>query len=485
MSDEGDIADAAFGVQAGFGFAGKAATAVVGFVGSVVLARALGPSDYGLFYVALSVAAFFVNPVTGWATACKKRLTEPDFAASEAVGSLAVAIGVLGVVGVPVGYVVVDAVTANPVLPLAVPVLFVPLAAYRSSTTLLSGRANFALADWALVVETVVTTIAQVAFVLLGFGLWGMVGGAVTGALVVLPVVYRWLGVRARLPSRESLRSVVAFSKWSIPRGFVGTGLSQMDVLLLGWLAAASAAGNYQVALKVSMPATFVSGAITAGLMGRVSALAGRSGGDWTPDFRNALSTGSVLAVPIFVGSLVLAESIVVTAFGGAYAGAGAFLVGLAAYRLLETQTAPRGAVLGGLDRPDLGFWVSAAELTINVALGLALWYAYGPLGIVAATVVTQAFAYAANTLLVRGLTDVQVVVTRPFLAQLGAGAVMGGVVFAAKSSVGIGGWPAVVGVVALGAAVYFLVLFAVSTYHRETVRGICADLAGSRDGGL
>ncbi|MGB9985997.1 polysaccharide biosynthesis C-terminal domain-containing protein [Salarchaeum japonicum] len=137
--------------------------------------------------------------------------------------------------------------------------------------------------------------------------------------------------------------------------------------------------------------------------------------------------------------------------------------------------------MLGGLDRPDLGFWVSLAELTINVALGLALWYAYGPLGIVAATVVTQAFAYVANTVLVRRLTDVETVVTRPFLAQIGAGAVMGVVVLAAKSVVPLAGWPAVVAVVGLGAIVYFLVLFAVSRFHRETVRGIYADFIGSR----
>jgi len=478
MSDDGDIRDTAFGLQAGFGFAGRVATAVVGFFGSIFLARALGPSDYGLFYVALGVANFFQNPVNGWATACKKRLTEPDFAIEEALGSLLVAVGALAVVGAPVGYLVVDAITANPVLPLAVPALFVPLATYQAFTTLLSGRANFALSEWALVVETVFEKLAQVAFVALGFGIWGMVGGAAAGALLVLPVVYRWLNVSAALPSRESLYSVAEFSKWSIPRGFVGTGLSQMDIVLLGWLAAAGAAGNYQVALKISMPAVFVSGVITSGLMGRVSAFAGRESGDWVPDYRNALSTGSVLAVPIFVGSLVLGERIVVTAFSGQYAGAGAFLVGLAAYRLLETQTAPRGAVLGGLDRPDLGFWVSLAELTINVALGVTLWYVYGPLGIVAATVVTQGFAYAANTVLVRRLTDVRTVVTRPFLAQLGAGAVMGAVVWAATELVNVGTWYAVGSVVGLGAVVYFLVLFGGSSYHRETVRGIWADFA-------
>ncbi|MFC7166116.1 oligosaccharide flippase family protein [Halospeciosus flavus] len=184
---------------------------------------------------------------------------------SEAVGSVFVVVIALAVVGVPVSYGILNVVTTNEILPLAVPLLFVPLATYRAFTTVLSGRANFALAEWALVANTTLKIVFQVAFVVLGFGIWGMVGGVAAGALLILPLVYRWIGVRPSIPSKDSLRSVARFSKWSIPRGFVGTGLSQMDVILLGWLAAAGAAGHYQVALKISMPAVFVSVRSTAG----------------------------------------------------------------------------------------------------------------------------------------------------------------------------------------------------------------------------
>ncbi|MFC7166117.1 polysaccharide biosynthesis C-terminal domain-containing protein [Halospeciosus flavus] len=213
--------------------------------------------------------------------------------------------------------------------------------------------------------------------------------------------------------------------------------------------------------------------------MARISNLETR-GYEWHDDFRNALSMGSILAVPIFVGSLVMAEEIIVTAFSGQYAGAGAFLVGLALYRLLVTQTSARGAVLGGLDRPDIGFWISLAELLINVALGLGLWYVYGPIGIVAATVLTQAFSYTAQTLVVRRLANVETVVTRPFLEQLGAGVAMGVVIWLAKRLYGLGEWYTVVALIGLGGVVYFVVLLAVSSYLRETVRGILEDFAAT-----
>ena len=81
------IGDTNFGVQVGIGFVGRVVGALLAFVGSIVLARALGPTDYGVFYLMLSVVAFLDNPMTGWAEACRKRLTETEFPAGDAIGS--------------------------------------------------------------------------------------------------------------------------------------------------------------------------------------------------------------------------------------------------------------------------------------------------------------------------------------------------------------------------------------------------------------
>jgi O-antigen/teichoic acid export membrane protein len=59
------IGDVDFGVQVGIGLVGRVVAAVVAFVGSIVLARALGPGDYGVFCLLLAVVAFLDNPVTG------------------------------------------------------------------------------------------------------------------------------------------------------------------------------------------------------------------------------------------------------------------------------------------------------------------------------------------------------------------------------------------------------------------------------------
>lgn len=77
------IGDTDFGVQVGIGFVGRVVTLFVSFLGAVllarILARILGSSGYGAFYLLMAVISFLDNPVTGWANACRKRFTEVDF----------------------------------------------------------------------------------------------------------------------------------------------------------------------------------------------------------------------------------------------------------------------------------------------------------------------------------------------------------------------------------------------------------------------
>ncbi|WP_380676243.1 oligosaccharide flippase family protein [Salinigranum sp. GCM10025319] len=470
-----EVGDTEFGLQVSLGFVGEVTTAVVGLVSSVILARVLGPDGYGLFYVALAVANFFENPVTGWGEACKKRITETDFDGSEAMGSLLIVVTAMTLVGAPLAYLLLRLVTENALLPAAVPVLFVSLSAYWSLKTVLSGRENFSLSIWSKVVQTVLKVGLQVALVLLGFEVWGMVAGTALASLAVLPLVYRWIGVRPSIPSRESLRSIASFAKWSVPTGFVGTSLSQMDVVLLGWLATASAAGDYRVSLALSMPAVFLSGVIGTGLVGRISNLESR-GESWRADYHNALSFSSVLAVPLFFGGVALGDELVVAVYSDQYAGAGAFLVSLVLYQLLVTQTTPRTSVINALDRPETNFRIALVALVVNVGLGIGLWYVYGPIGIAVATVLTQVFSYLSRLYVVSRLTDERLVVTRPFLEQVGAGLVMFAVVWGGRRSLGLDPIPEVALLVATGGFVYGGVLLAVSPTLRVTIRSILAD---------
>lgn len=470
-----DIGDADFGVQIGLGFVGKVVTAILGFVGSIIVARIVGSAGYGVFYISMSISQFIENPVTGWATACKKRMTESDFDTPEAFGSVLLMMVLIIVFGAPLSYIALQILTENQIIPIAVPLIFASTSSYWALNTFLSGRGNFSLSIWTGSLSTLVQIVGRVVLVVIGFGVWGMIGGTVIGPIVVLPVLFRWIGVRPSIPSRKSIRSIAEYARWSIPSGFVGTALSRMDMVLLGWLVTASVAGKYQVALQITMPAVFVSSVIGTGLMGRVSNLESRQQ-NWQDDLWNALSYGSILSVPIFFGSIVIGEELAVTVFGGEYSGAGIFVIGLALYRLVKTQTTPYRSVISGLDRPDIVLNVSLVSFVLNFASGIALWWFIGAPGIVIATALTSMITYLITILYIRRITNIRFLFTHPFLKQVISGTVMAIVIYTAKEIFGMTSWIDLFGYVIFGGIIYGGLEVIFSPHLRSTTSAIWND---------
>jgi len=402
-------------------------------------------------------------------------MTETGFDSAEALGSVLLVIGGTVALGGPLSYLVLSAVTQNPIIPLAVPLLFVTTSSYWSLNTFLSGDSEFSLSIWSGTVSTLLQSIGKILLVLWGFGVWGIVGGTLLGPLLVLPLLIRWIGVRPTVPSVATLRSIADYARWSIPNGFAGTALSRMDTVLLGLLATASAAGKYQIGLQITMPAVFISGVIGTGLIGRVSNLDSRDQ-EWTDDLWNSVSYGSILSIPIFFGSLMLGETVAVTVFGSDYRGAGIFVVGLALYRLFETQLTPFKAVIGGLDRPDLQFRISLFSFIFNVVLGLVLWRVLGGPGIVVATAITAALTYLLTLIYLRRITKLDFVVTIPFLKQLLSGGVMAVIIFGLRKTLPIGGWVELIVLVGIGGLVYSSLEVVLSPHLRSTALGIWDD---------
>lgn len=476
------IGDTDFGVQVGIGVVGRVITAVVAFLGSILLARVLGPTGYGTFYLLMAVVALLDNPVTGWAIACRKRLTETDFPSGEALGST--------IIGIGVGSALVFAgawVAAGPIARftgyaygwLLLSVLFVGMVTYRTVNEVLKSTEHFGASTWLEASRDTLRVIGQAVLVLAGFGVSGMVGGMVVATLLVAPIALYLIGIRPQLPSRETLRGLWSYARFSVPLGVVNTAQTRMDLILIGFLVSAEVAGSYEVAYKLTIPAMFVAGVAQNGLMGRISNLRSR-GEPVVGDVENNLAYASVLGIPLFFGAAALAGPIVVTIYSSQYAAAAPFLVGLALFRLLRTQRAILKSTLDGLDRPDLNLRIALFVFPFNLVLGLALLFAIGPIGVVVATVVSEFVGYSSRAYLVRSLIPSVTLFPRPLLEQLVCGGLMAILVFAARAALPLGSWYVVAFIVGLGGVAYFVALVGISHSFRSTILAIASD-AGIR----
>lgn len=479
------IGDTDFGVQVSIGVVGRVVAALVAFLGSIVLARVLGPDGYGTFYLLMAVVAFLDNPITGWAKACRKRLTEEDFPSGETIGSMFISIVLTSAVVFGLSWLLspfVAEFTGYEYGWLLLAALFVGMVAYRTSIEVLKSTERFGMSTWLEASRDTSRVVAQVALVTAGLGVAGMVGGMVLANLLVAPVVFYLLGTRPHLPTLATVRRIWDYARFSIPGGIVGTAQSRMDIILLGFLVGPGITGNYEVAFKLTMPAMFVAGVAQNGLMGRISNLRSRDM-DVSTDVQNNLAHASILGIPIFFGALTMAGPIIVTIYSNQYAAAGPFLAGLALFRLLRTQKSILLSTINGFDRPDLNLRISTGVFVFNLALGLGLLYLIGPIGVVIATVLSEFLGYGVRGYVVKSLVPSVRLLPRPLVEQIASGVIMAGVILAARAALPLAEWTVVVFVVGLGGVTYFAALTGISHPFRATVVAVARDMGLPRIG--
>lgn len=471
------------GVEVSKSLVAKVIGAGFGFVGTIIFARALGPTDFGGYYLLLSLVQLAERPASGIENASRKRYSEIDSPRDELLGvqfgfnlASVLAVGAILVALRPylVSYTGLEFAAVLFVL------LYITRVTFSSLQSFLNAVGKLGLQTWIDTARSVVTFGFQLGLVLLGLGATGMALGLAGATFLSSGVTYYWIRRVPSLPTRSTLRSVWRFARYSTVSALVGKAYDRFDVLLLGLLATPAVAAYYEVAYKLTVPAMFVGGLVSSGLMVKVSDLHSQ-GESVATDITNTTAFASLFSVPIFFGALAISETVIVTAYGADYEAAAALLVGLALYRVLQTQTAVMVSAVNGLDLPEMEVRASVAALTLNVVLGVALYFQFGAIGVVIATVVAEALRYLVLSSVVASRTDARLV-PRLLLHQLFAGVLLFAVVTVARDHISVRSWVEFVFLLLLGGSVYFVALTGLSHHFRLTVRSIVDELvAGSR----
>lgn len=465
-----------FGVEVSKGFVAKILLAIAGFLGSVVFARVLGPEVYGAYAILLSLLHVLDNPITGFGQAYKKRISETDTDRGEIVG-----------MGVLVGGAIVAVIAASLYLVADIPyievehattfliILLGGVGGFLIFQPMIAGVGDFGTAIVIDMIRSFLTIPIQLALVLLGFELGGMVYGLAIASVLTVPVSLKVLGVYPTMPSWATVRSVWAFAKYSIPKGIVGTTYSNLDILIIGAVLTTGLSGQYKVAMNIVLPATFISAVMASGLFAEVSKLRSQDE-DVTTVINLNVSFASFFAIPMFFGVLAMPESIVVTVYGPEYAQAGLILLGLAFYQIFNTQSSQLQSVISGLDRPDLGLYILSITLVLNIILGVYLALEIGVMGVVVATIIAEMATLGMLMYSVRRRVSYGFV-PKTLRREIYSGILMFGVVYGFHELHPVSSWIDLLLIVGTGVVVYVGVMFLISSVFQETVKGIVRDI--------
>jgi O-antigen/teichoic acid export membrane protein len=478
MKGEKDTTSLSLGRETAFAMGAKFLLALVGFAGVVVFARVLGVDGVGKYYFLLAMAKLTVQVPGGFSNAIKKRVSEVDVDPGEYFG--------FGVVTVVVYTVVLlgAAVVGHPFLrdqvgPFAFALGAVgivgSLGLFSLSNRLYAGIGNPGASFWADSVRSVFTLAFQVAFLLMGMRVLGLMYGLVLATLVTTAGVVVAANVRPRFPTRDTAASVWEFARWSVPNSLTQNLYMRLDVLILGVVVGNSAVGLYEPALRLTVPAGFIAISISDSLTVKASGLTSIDEGVGD-DLMNSLSYTALFAIPIVFGALAMPEALMGIVFGPDYAAGATALVLLAVFQLFNTYRMPFDNVVDGMDRPDIRFRVSLFTLAINAPLAIFLGLEYGLLGVVVATIVAEAARTVTYLVVAYRLFD-RVMLPRTLLEQFVSGLLMFGVVYAVNDAIAIDGPFVLAAVVGVGGVVYFAALVALSSHFRLTVRSVLRDL--------
>lgn len=465
-------------------FLSQIVVTVTGFAATFIIARLLGASALGTYKVALAIGLFWLSiPTNAVATAITKRMSESTDRSIYAGAGLLVN-AVLGLVLAAV------IVVAGTVLPFVVDprsteftnvlvtyggflaLIVLGNTAFRTARASVWGEKRVMFTGVMNAVERASRTTVQVVLILAGYRVTALVVGPIVSLFVSAAIGFVVLTNRPTLPDRAAVESVLAYSRYSWMGSLTSRMFGWMDTIVLSFFVTSTLIGVYEAAWGLASMLGMVSASVRTTLFPELSELDAANDYDRIHHFLNeGLVFSGVFLIPGLVGAYAVGGR-VLRIYGAEFPQGAAVLVVLVGAYLLNAYASQFIDVLNAIDRPDVAFKANAAFSAVNLVANVALVWEFGWLGAAVATLGSSALRLGI------GFASLQALIGRPRVpfydigVELVGAAVMGGVV-AVALTVAPGGIPATIGLVALGATSYVLVLLALSKRIRTKAIGM------------
>jgi O-antigen/teichoic acid export membrane protein len=376
-------------------FVGSVASLVLGFVGSALIARWLGPSDRGLLALLQSVAMFgWTVTGVGVPMAVLYHASRPGASVQRLLGTSLVMASALAVVLIPAAALAAphlsDWLTHGrgeslwPLAAVIVPVLFFDTATHNQLLARLQfGRVN------ALSIAGKAATVL-LAVVLVGIAGYGVAGGlvAMLGASAVMIAGSLWVLLREGAPrfSAPVLRMLVRYGLRSQATNIFQSFNYRLDVIVLQFFRPLSDIGYYVVAQVIAELVLVLADSFQSSI---VPLVAGSEGTSRDRTTKLAVRHHALLALGACIANAGLGTALILFGYGSAYSPAVVPMLVL----LPGIWWLGMGSVvtsdLRGRGRPGTASIVSGVALVATVGLDLALIPPFGVLGAAVASVIT------------------------------------------------------------------------------------------------
>lgn len=463
-----------------FSWSADVVTTVVGFLGTIYLARSLGAAALGVFALSISVMHWLRVSDLGVTQATIKRISEANnrpeiITAAFLIQALQTAIIVVPLVWFrgPIN----DYIGGEFAL-LVAGLFIVNRLMNNVSRQILQGYQMVHIARALTAADRTLRTVFQVALVALGFEVIGLFLGMGTSFLLIgiggLVYVYRIADINLVVPDRATFESIYEYAKYSVLSVVKSEAFSWTDIVVMGFFVNSTVIGIYNVSWSIAMTFLLFGTAMQQNLFPEISNLSSDGNETRTRDLLSeSLLYAGLFPIAGVVGALILGDS-VLAIYGSEFTDGQYVLALLICVALLRAYEKQIHALLDGINRPDLTFRLNLVFTVANICLNVLLVPLFGAVGAASATILALVINISLGWRASTRLVDAQFPSIEVGKQVIAAG-VMGVIVLTALS---LSPLPTrnifvLLSIVALGGATYFGSLIILSKKIRSKAHSV------------
>lgn len=363
---------------------------------TLVLARVLQPADFGVVGIAwLAMNALDYFREMGIASALTYRQDADDSVASDVafvtlLVSSIVFYFVIYLTAPWVQYFFRDSEGVTPVLRvLALTTLINGIS--QTPYTLLAKELDFRNKAIPEIIGGIGNSIVAITLALTGFGVWSLVGGYLTDAVLRSSLVWFFTRWRPRWRfDRKVWREMFAYGKHIVGSRLLIFGITNIDDAFIGRFLGAAPFGFYTLAYRLSnVPATHVTGLINNLMFPAFSKIQNEREHVRSVYFQTIHAVG-LITIPLSIGTLVLGPTFVHQYYQGKWDAAIPAMQWLVIYGLMRSIAANMGNIYRALGKPH---WLTYLALWRFLTMLVFLYPAIRWAGIVGVSILSAIVA--------------------------------------------------------------------------------------------
>ena len=448
---------------------------LIGFFSTMLFSHILGKDLMGVYYLFVAYYGIF-NMIGdgGFGQAAVKRISEGK-EQNEYLTAYACLRGLLIVVSTVIlltlSPLFIDLQEYN-IVPCII--LTIAAAAFGNTITMgVYGLGHVGVKNVGYGVGELARIIVQIGTVLLGYSVYGLIGGYIAGIIVSGILCIKYFTFRPAKFGFRHIKSLFAYGFWIFLISTGSLAFSYTDTIFIGYFMTNGDVGVYRTAFQFTSAAAFITAAIAPTLTPKISR--------WSKDnewekivypVSRGITFGLILAVPVLFGGIFLADKLLYYFYGADFAAGAAACCILFAVQIVSVFTTFLGTALSASDHAKQSFYATATAAVVNIILNCILIPILGINGAAISTLISYSLNAVLIAYFLRQYISIRIE-KRPIFHIIISAAVMGIFVFIYTLFIPLDNVILTLIPVAVGAFIYFFLLFKIDRGIRDEIAGM------------